>query len=83
MVTFEAKVNHQLLREKMIVDKEKRKILKKIRDGWGLGSFEEKWKSDKDVVLAALENTGRDLEYADVKFRGDKDVVLAAVKEAW
>jgi len=39
-------------------------------------------RNDKDVVLAAVKQDGRALEYASPELRNDKDVVLAAVTES-
>jgi len=39
-----------------------------------------KLQSDKDVVLAAMENDGYFLQYVDKRLRADKDVVLTAVR---
>ena len=38
-------------------------------------------RADKEVVLAAVKQDGRSLEYASAKLRADKEVVLSAVKQ--
>lgn len=47
--------------------------------GSDLDLIEKKWKNDKDVVLIAVTNNGRALQYASETLRTDKEVVLAAV----
>merc|ERR1712227_590403 len=39
----------------------------------------ERFKKDKEIVSAAVENNGLALEYAGEQFKKDKDIVLAAV----
>ncbi|NVJ89710.1 MAG: DUF4116 domain-containing protein, partial [Flavobacteriaceae bacterium] len=38
-------------------------------------------KKDKEVVLAAVKQDGRALEYADDSLKKDKEFILAAVKQ--
>ena len=46
-----------------------------------LRSIPEPFKSDKDIVLAALQTHGSNLEYAPQELRDDRDVVLEAIKK--
>ena len=67
---------------------DKKEALKKIKAGGFyydhavdmLSNYEE-LKADKEVVLAAVKQAGRALEYADKKLQADKEVVLAALKQ--
>ena len=64
----------------MSMSKEKSQILEIVcKDGWELQNLEDQWKSDKEVVLAAVGNLGHALEFADVRLKKDKEVVLAAI----
>ena len=57
-----------------------KKILKIVSENGALLNFlPEKYKKDKDIVLAAVNKDGKALKYADNSLRKDKDVVLAAV----
>eukprot|EP00969_Alexandrium_andersonii_P257126 11368259-Alexandrium_andersonii.AAC.1 len=50
-------------------------------DGWALMLASKELRADKDVVLAAVKESGRGqtLQFASEELRADKDVVLAAV----
>ena len=55
---------------------DKKEALKQIKAGdFYLGSADDKFKSDKEVVLAAVKKSGSDLEYADKKLRADDEDV--------
>ena len=47
----------------------------------GLQYASDAIKSDKDVVLAAVQRNGRSLRYASDDLKNDKDVVLAAISQ--
>ena len=50
----------------MSMSKEKSQILEIVcKDGWELQNLEDQWKSDKEVVLAAVGNLGHALEFAE------------------
>ena len=60
---------------------EKKELLKIVKeDGWALDDAENKFKKDKDIVLAAVTQNGTALEYADKLLKKDKKIVIAAVK---
>lgn len=40
----------------------------------------QKWRYDRDIVLAAVHILGIELEHADMRFRSDREIVLTAVK---
>ena len=44
-----------------------------------LRELPKKFRGDKDIVLAAIEEDGTALEHASDKLKGDKDIVLKAV----
>ena len=46
-----------------------------------LDSADESLEEDKEVVLAAVAEDGRALEYADVSLKKDTEVVLAALAQ--
>ena len=55
---------------------EKKELLKIVKeDGWALDDAENKFKKDKDIVLAAVTQNGTALEFADKSIRKDKDIV--------
>lgn len=59
----------------------KQSIIKKIqKERLDLEGVDERFKNDKDVVLAAVRENGWELKYAK-NFQEDKDVVRAAVKQ--
>ena len=61
---------------------ERRLILDAVRrDGMQLGSTEEKYKDDPDIVFAAVTQNGEALQFASDKQRSNKQVVLAAVQQ--
>ncbi len=63
------------------MDDEKQKIINQVdANGSILGDLDDKWKSDKEVVLAAVKSDGFALEYAGPSLKKDKEVVLTAVK---
>lgn len=51
------------------------------RNGYVLAYADSEYKSDKDIVLAAVHQVGLALEYADPKLKSDPEVVLAAIKQ--
>ena len=54
---------------------EKKELLKKVKeDGWALDDAENKFKKDKDIVLAAVTQNGTALEYADKLLKKDKKI---------
>mgnify|MGYP001208434180 FL=1 len=61
---------------------DRKKIFKEIENGnFYLQDADEKLKADKEVVLAAVKQSGSALEYANKKLKADKEVVLAAAKK--
>lgn len=59
-----------------------KKLIKDILSGnKQFDEIEKKYRADKDVVLAAVEYYGHNLEFADKKLKADNDVVLAAVRQ--
>ena len=61
----------------------KKEVLKAVReDGWNLyfavEKAPEKWQDDQEVVLAAVEQDGRTLQFASLRLRSVPEVVLAA-----
>ena len=65
----------------MFMDKkEALKIVKKYKWGWELEKLPDKFKKDKEVVLAAVKKNGFTLEHVDNSLKKDREVVLAAVK---
>jgi len=61
--------------------KEALKIVKKYKFGWELEKLPDKFKKDKEVVLAAVKQHFGTFEYADKSLKKDKDVVVAALKQ--
>eukprot|EP00971_Amphidinium_carterae_P029826 586818-Amphidinium_carterae.3 len=47
----------------------------------GLREVEEYWRSDREVVLTAVQQNGHDLQYATEALRADREIVLAAVQQ--
>jgi len=64
----------------MVVDDMRIQVLKDVTT-WGdtLCYEEERFKEDKEIVLAAVINNGSVLRYAIEELKEDKDIVLAAV----
>jgi len=55
-------------------------VLRDVEDGWvELRSVAEKYRCDREIVIAAMRNSGKALEDAPEEFRSDRAVVLAAV----
>lgn len=52
-----------------------------IQNGYVLAYADKEYKSDKDIVLAAVSQNGLALEYAEPRLRNDPEVVLAAIKQ--
>lgn len=52
-----------------------------IQNGYVLAYADKEYKSDKDIVLAAVSQNGLALEYAATRLRNDPEVVLAAIKQ--
>ena len=62
---------------------EKKELLKIVKeDGWALDDAENKFKKDKDIVLAAVTQNGTALEYADNLLKKDKDSQNAIKSDA-
>ena len=62
-------------------------IKKVTRDPWDLEKLDDVFKADKEVVMAALQNTevwnsGAVLEFASDTLKADKEVVIAAIKNS-
>jgi hypothetical protein len=67
----------------MRLDPRRTAALKGLRDGHvELEDLEEELRSDRDVVLAAVQVDGHSLRYASEELKQDRSVVLAAVKES-
>ena len=63
--------------------KEKLEAIELVKtDGNLLETLEEKFRNDKDVVLAAIEENPYSLEYASLELRNDPNIVLPALKSA-
>jgi hypothetical protein len=59
----------------------KQEIINKIKQRKiSFRDISKKYRTDKDVVIAAVANSGQALQYTSEKLRNDKDVVLEAVK---
>jgi len=55
-------------------------VLRDVEEGWvELRCVAEKYRRDREIVIAAMRNSGYALEDAPQEFRRDRDVVLAAV----
>ena len=53
---------------------DRKKIFKEIENGnFSLQDADEKLKADKEIVLAALKESGDDLEYVDDKLKTNKE----------
>ena len=67
------------------MSKEKSQILEIVcKDGWELQNLEDQWKSDKEVVLAAVQSewpSGHALEFASDELKKDKQFILAAIQK--
>eukprot|EP00971_Amphidinium_carterae_P045870 902422-Amphidinium_carterae.1 len=59
-------------------------VLQAVKKRWdSLREVDEVWKSDREVVLAAVrEHMGCALEFAAEALKGDREIVLAAVQES-
>ena len=56
---------------------DRKKIFKEIENGnFSLQDADEKLKADKEIVLAALKESGDDLEYVDDKLKTNKKLFL-------
>jgi hypothetical protein len=55
------------------------KSIKERRDGSALQYASEEFKTDREIVLAAVNSDGSSLEYAAEHFKSDREIVLAAV----
>ncbi len=61
--------------------KEKQKAIELVKtNGNLLETLEEKFRTDKDIVLAAIEENPYSLEFASLELRNDPDVVIPALK---
>eukprot|EP00971_Amphidinium_carterae_P253809 5038755-Amphidinium_carterae.1 len=55
------------------------RVLRAVTDGLDtLEELDEIWRSDHEVVLAAVQANGRALEVAAEALKGDREIVLAA-----
>eukprot|EP00971_Amphidinium_carterae_P238117 4727103-Amphidinium_carterae.1 len=62
-------------------DREKNRHLAAVkRDGRDLREVPEHYKANREVVLAAVQQSGSALEYAAAECKGDHTIVLEAVK---
>eukprot|EP00971_Amphidinium_carterae_P009031 178370-Amphidinium_carterae.1 len=57
-------------------------VLEAVRQSWHAleREVDAAWRSDREVVLAAVQHNGTALEFAAEALKGDRDVVLAAVQ---
>eukprot|EP00971_Amphidinium_carterae_P019725 388714-Amphidinium_carterae.1 len=58
-----------------------RRVLEWVKqdlDGEALQDVAEVWRSDHEVVLAAVEHDWRALQFAAEALKGDREIVLAA-----
>jgi len=64
-----------------VLDGGKAKIIAKCKeDLFGLRDAPDKFKADKEVVMAAVAAWGQAFEYASDELKADKEVVIAAVE---
>lgn len=62
---------------------DKKEALKKIKSGDIKIADIKEFKSEKEVVLAAVKKYKNALKFADNKLKADKDVVFTAIKKSW
>ena len=60
---------------------DKKEFLKKvIEDPYAIENADEKFKKDKEIVLAAVRSDGFAIADADSKFLDDKEIAIEAIK---
>eukprot|EP00971_Amphidinium_carterae_P195562 3880743-Amphidinium_carterae.1 len=66
------------------MESRRRRVLEWVKqdlDGEALQDIAEVWRSDHEVVLAAVQANGRALQFAAEALKGDRETVLAAVRQ--
>eukprot|EP00971_Amphidinium_carterae_P136529 2705117-Amphidinium_carterae.1 len=65
------------------IAKRKARVLEEVRQSGNLSCVADEFRSDRDVVLAAVKRDGCALQHAAENLQGDHEVVLAAVEETY
>ena len=59
-------------------------MLNRVRDDWRalISTKSKKWKGDREIVMEAVKQNGRAVQYASAELKGDRGVAMHAVAQS-